>query len=180
MINNRLYDKYKDRLNIFKIVVSIFVSIILIRFFFIQVLFHDSYKKDILNKTKTHKKIQGNRGEIYDRNHELLAVETKKCTFWVNAIDASIQDKKNIIELFSNEFPLSHSKYEKLLNQNKTYVEIEDDLIAYYHSDLIDKAKEIKSLRMDYYNHRLYLFDELAAQVIGFTNKENNGQYGIE
>jgi len=180
MLNNRLYDKYKKRLNIFKIIISIFVVIILTRFFSIQVLFHDSYKIEISEKTKAYRMIEGDRGKIYDRNNKLLAVETKKCKFWINTIDSSIEDKKAIIKLFSNEFPKSHLKYKKLLEQNKDYIEIEDNLIAYYHIDLINNAKKIKSLRIDYYDHRLYPYNKLAAQVIGFTNKDNNGQYGIE
>ena len=81
MLNNRLYDIYKRRLNIFQIIISIFVSIILIKFFSIQVIFNNSYKSEILAKTKTYKTIQGDRGKIYDRNNKLLAVETQKCTF---------------------------------------------------------------------------------------------------
>ena len=98
MLNNRLYDIYKKRLNIFKVIISVFVSIILIKFFFIQVIFNDSYKDQILAKTKTYKAIQGDRGRIYDRNNELLAVETKKCTFWTNTIESSEEDRKDIVK----------------------------------------------------------------------------------
>ena len=30
------------------------------------------------------------------------------------------------------------------------------------------------------YKHRLYPYNELAAQLIGFTNNNNHGKYGIE
>jgi len=180
MLNNRLYDIYKKRLNIFKVIISVFVSIILIKFFFIQVIFNDSYKDQILAKTKTYKAIQGDRGRIYDRNNELLAVETKKCTFWTNTNESSEEDRKDIVELFSKEFPESKILYKKLLDQNKEYLVIEDALVSYYHDDLINYAKNIESLRIDYNNHRLYPYNELAAQVIGFTDKENKGKYGIE
>ena len=45
---------------------------------------------------------------------------------------------------------------------------------------VLSRSKSIKSIRRDYYNHRLYPYNELAAQVIGFTNKDNQGIYGIE
>ena len=91
--------------------ISVFVSIILIKFFSIQVIFNDSYKNQILAKTKTYKAIQGDRGRIYDRNNEILAVETKKCTFWTNSIESSEEDRKDIVELFSKEFPESKILY---------------------------------------------------------------------
>ena len=138
------------------------------------------YSLELLAKTKTYKTIQGDRGKIYDRNNKLLAVETQKCTFWTNTIENSEKDKEDIIQLFLKEFPESEILYKELLTQDREYLVIKDDLVSYYHDDLIKNAKNIKSLRIDYNNHRLYPYNKLAAQVIGFTDKENKGRYGIE
>tara|TARA_B110000014_G_scaffold261522_1_gene253401 strand:- start:2745 stop:4493 length:1749 start_codon:yes stop_codon:yes gene_type:complete len=176
----RLYLKYQIRLNIFKNVIIFLFTFILIKFFFIQVIGRSSYKKLISDKTVTYKHNKGYRGNIYDRNNNLLAYSTKKCIFWVDTYSTNDSDISKIINLFSNEFESQKSKYKILLNKKSKYLVIERDLIAYYHKNLINKAKQISSLRIEYYNHRLYPYNELAAQVIGFTDYENQGKYGIE
>ena len=176
----RLYSKYQIRFNIFKNIILSFFIFILIKFFFIQIIYYSSYKSLIFDKTTTQKHNKGYRGNIYDRNNNLLAYSTKKCIFWINSYNASDSDISKIINLFSTEFKKPKSKYKNLLKQKSKYLVIEKDLISYYHQDLINQAKQINSLRVEYYNHRLYPYNELAAQVIGFTDYENHGKYGIE
>ena len=200
MLSNRLYDKYKKRLNIFKIITFFFTIIILINFLSIQIFSKNLYKNKISNQTTVDIKKEGVRGKIYDRDNNLLASDIKKCIFWINTTVDSVdsnnkiksyniikneesileKDKKNIVKLFSKNFSKDDEYYKKLLNQNKSYIEIEDNLIVADYYDLINEAKNIQSLQINYYNHRLYPYNELAAQVIGFTNQENNGSYGIE
>ena len=176
----RLYSKYQIRLNIFKNIILSFFIFILIKFFFIQIIYYSSYKELIVEKTIAYKHNKGYRGNIYDRNNNLLAYSTKKCIFWIDSYNTNDSDISKIINLFSSEFESPKSKYETLLNQKSKYLVIERDLISYYHTDLINEAKKINSLRIEYYNHRLYPYNELAAQVIGFTDYENQGKYGIE
>jgi len=200
MLSNRLYDKYKTRLNLFKIIIFFCTIVILINFFSIQIFSRNLYKKQISIQTTADIKKEGDRGKIYDRNNNLLASEIKKCVFWINttvdSIDSNnkiksyntLQDEKSILEidkqaiikLFSNNFSKNDKYYKNLLNQNKPYIEIEDNLIVADYYSLINEAKNIQSLKINYYNHRLYPYNELAAQVIGFTDKKNNGSYGIE
>ena len=177
---SRLHSKYKKRFNIFKSVTLSFVIFILINFFFIQIVFSNSYKHSISDKTKVYKYNKGYRGNIYDRNNKLLAYSTKKCRIWINNNNINISDKNKIINLFSNEFKNPKSKYQNLLKENSKYLVLKEDLILYNHQDLINKIDKIKPMRVDYYNHRIYPYNELAAQLIGFTNYNNDGEYGIE
>ena len=57
---------------------------------------------------------------------------------------------------------------------------IVQDLVSYENQNLIEDSKNIKNLNYSLYKHRLYPYNELAAQLIGFTNNDNRGKYGIE
>ena len=81
----RLYLKYQIRLNIFKNIIFFLFVFILVKFFFIQVVDYSSYEGLISDKTVTYKYNKGYRGNIYDRNDNLLAYSTKKCVFsWLS------------------------------------------------------------------------------------------------
>ena len=72
MLSNRLYDKYKKRLNIFKIIIFFFTIVILINFLSIQIFSRNLYIKQISIQTTAEVKREGDRGKIYDRNNKLL------------------------------------------------------------------------------------------------------------
>ena len=86
MLSNRLYDKYKTRLNLFKIIIFFCTIVILINFLSIQIFSRNLYKKQISIQITADIKKEGDRGKIYDRNNNLLASEIKKCVFWFNTI----------------------------------------------------------------------------------------------
>ena len=66
-----------------------------------DILMTNSYKDEIVTKTKAYKKYKGHRGNIYDRNENLLAYSIQKCRIWINNSNTSINDKNKIIDLFS-------------------------------------------------------------------------------
>ncbi len=178
MNNNRLYGEYEKRLNIFSSIIFSLTLILIFNFFIVQVLFSKSYTNEIINKTKSYQIKKGKRGSIFDRNNQLLASSTEKCRFWINS-NKDI-NKNEIISFFSSFSNRGISLKEDILEKKSGYLVIVDDLIVYENSDIIEKAKTIKGLNCDFYNHRLYPYNELAAQVIGFTNYDNQGRYGIE
>ena len=177
---SRLYFKYKNRINLFRNIVLFISIIILSKFFTIQVINSNDYKKQIFNKTISYKEQQGLRGNIYDTNKKLLAYTIQKCLFWISSENLNEENKLQIINLFSEELNQPKSKYNKILEIKSDYIVIEKDIILNDYKELINKSKKINFLRVDLYNHRLYPHNELGAQLIGFTNNENIGRYGIE
>ena len=177
---NRLYFKYQNRINLFKNIVLTITLIILSKFFLIQGIKSDSYKKEIYSKTISYKDQTGLRGNIYDSNKNLLAYSIKKCIFWISSENLQEENKSKIIDLFSKELNKSAKEYNSILNSKSKYLVIEKDIILNDYKSLVNKSKNIDHLRVDIYDHRLYPYNELAAQLIGFTNNDNIGRYGIE
>ena len=177
---NRLYVIYQNRINLFKNIVLTITLIILSKFFLIQGIKSDSYKKEIYSKTISYKDQTGLRGNIYDSNKNLLAYSIKKCIFWISSENLQEENKSKIIDLFSKELNKSAKEYNSILNSKSKYLVIEKDIILNDYKSLVNKSKNIDHLRVDIYDHRLYPYNELAAQLIGFTNNDNIGRYGIE
>ena len=177
---NRLYFKYQSRINLFKNIVLSITLIILSKFFIVQGLSSNAYKEQIYNKTISYKEQTGLRGNIYDSNRNLLAYSIKKCLFWINSENLNEENRLQIIDLFSKKLNKPRYRYEDILQSKSKYIVIEKEIILNDFKNLVHESKNIEHLRIDFYNHRLYPYNELAAQLIGFTNTDNIGRYGIE
>ena len=180
MNDNRLYISYKKRIHLFYNIIIITAVILVSNFFLIQVVFANSYNQKIINSTKAYKKVNGKRGAIYDRNNNLLGHTVKKCQFWINNESDNDNDKLKIINLLNKYLPQLSINYNDIFKKKTRHLVLVDNLLYTNCRDLINESKKIKNLQYDYYYHRLYPYNELAAQLIGFTNRENNGRYGIE
>ena len=140
---NRLYVKYQNRINLFKNIVLTITLIILSKFFLIQGIKSDSYKKEIYSKTISYKDQTGLRGNIYDSNKNLLAYSIKKCIFWISSENLQEENKSKIIDLFSKELNKSAKEYNSILNSKSKYLVIEKDIILNDYKSLVNKSKNI-------------------------------------
>lgn len=144
--------------------------------------------------------INANRGTIYDRNGNILAQST---TVWdviinpvqIREVDAKVEDGKEgelnhdkielIAENLANILGLDKEELrDKIYNSESKYFvakrkidrETQDKIEAFilenkintYSVDLVENSK------------RYYPNDNLASSVIGFTNYDNDGVYGLE
>ena len=100
---SRLYIKYQKRFSVFKNIILFISLFVLLNFFLIQTIQSNSYKDEIITKTKSYKYNKGHRGNIYDRNDNLLAYSIQKCLIWINASTTNINDKNKIIDLLSSQ-----------------------------------------------------------------------------
>jgi len=159
------------------------------------------YYRAIANKQHlTSYTINANRGTIYDRNGNILAQST---TVWdviinpvqIREVDAKVEDGKEgelndekielIAENLANILGLNEEELlDKIYNSESKYFvakrkidrETQDKIEAFilenkintYSVDLVENSK------------RYYPNDSLASSVIGFTNYDNDGVYGLE
>ena len=59
--------------------VSLLAIIISLKLFYVQVLASEKYSDDAINNRLQNVEVTPNRGIIYDRNNEALAISVKKC-----------------------------------------------------------------------------------------------------
>ncbi|MBE6845307.1 MAG: PASTA domain-containing protein [Ruminococcus sp.] len=144
--------------------------------------------------------ISANRGSIYDANGVILAQSATVYKVFMDPdlFKKELEDigeaaegetspeaealKKEVITFLANKLELTEDKIRESMEKNsqyevlKTKVEksVADEITAF-----MDK-KDMNSIQIEQDTKRYYPQDELAASVIGFTNGDGDGQYGIE
>jgi cell division protein FtsI/penicillin-binding protein 2 len=126
----------------------------------------------------TERSVKGSRGNISDRNGQILAETIKTYAFWVNTqneVDIDV-----IAVLFSETFNQPVDSYRKLLSIRKKYIPLTKALNRIQCLPILEKLKETKGLQCDVSASRYYPFQNLASQTHGYVDRDHKGQFGIE
>ncbi len=146
----------------------------------VQVVEHQKYL--LIAKRQSTKPIivKAQRGEILDRNGEVLAYTKDEISFYVDRKIADPKTRDSICTVFSSIFGKSKSHYLSLL---KSKVKRRNILLE-------EKVPLAKATMLDNYafrclikredNSRVYPFGSAAAHILGFVNKEGKAVTGIE
>ncbi len=171
-------------------------AILLGRIFWIQTVDFDRYLQKVIDQITTQSSVSAERGTIYDRNGNVLATNITTYRVFIspssilsNQQDAnengeSVDYAKHISQGLSSILGI---EYDTVYKQT-TYTKYLDRTIAKNVMD--EKADEVRKFIDDngYHNMiylqatstRYYPNSELASSVIGFTNADGDGIYGIE
>jgi len=164
--------------------------IILIRLYFIQIEATDCFyfnketcKENILNEAKKRKihsiKIAAQRGTIYDRNYNVLAMSLPAKTLCINPSKLYKSADKSI-SILANQLNISRDKLNSLILKNKNKKELY--LKRHVPKELYIKIKQLKNPYIYFINEnkRSYLGGESFSNILGFTDIDDRGQEGIE
>lgn len=186
-----------------------FLFVILIgKLLWIQIVQSEELTISALNQLTRTEVINSNRGIIYDRNNKEMAINVTKCNVFYNM--DYLKERKNENESdFENRKEKLYDEDAKIISDTigVDYEEIRskmkgDKVVRLATNIERGKAQELKDQRaeiikenkekkdnkksnlipmsIDDVTRRLYPFNNLASYIIGFTNDENVGQYGIE
>ena len=174
----KFFQLYSRNINRLSIGIYLFSLILILNFFKIQIIEKNTFK-DHVNKIgyKVVNKY-GKRGEILDKNKNILSQTITKYTFWVNTNKK--HDSESISKLFSNNFNKPDSIYKAKLNKKSKYVIIEKNILHSDCSNILKEVNKIKGLQYTKNNKRFYPYNNLASQTLGFVNEDGFGQNGIE
>jgi len=120
--------------------------------------------------------LTASRGEIVDRNGELLAYSTPVKSIWVNPAKLSRED--SALLPLAELLDMSLAEIGGRLKANDHYVFLRRQLSP-------EKAEAIMALGLEGVHteteyKRFYPAAEMAAHIVGFTDVEDNGQEGVE
>lgn len=149
---------------------------ILVKLFYLQVLNQDNFTTDYL----TTRKISPERGRIFDRNEQPLAIN--QTTYAMFAEPKKISNRTKVIEDLEQILHLGTSTLEARLNATKDWVRVARNL----DKDTRDKIDGLKINAVGFDNEQIRYYPEasLSAQLLGFVGKDdkgdNTGYFGIE
>ncbi len=154
---------------------TVFLGAILYKLYFLQIKNGEQYLALSLGYLNQGEIKNFERGSIFFRGGEPLAVQ--KEIYCLSAFAPKLKDKKEVIAKLSQILQKDEKELKEQLDKGG-YVVIKEDLS--------DKEIEmLKPLLKDWLylikiKKRYYPQKELAAQVVGFVDKEGKGRYGIE
>lgn len=164
---------------IFLLIFFLLVTLAIIsRLFYVQVVKGQEYSKMALEQINRAEVISSERGLIYDRNGKKLAVNVSASTVYLNPNSFSndtekayvIRELAPLVELDEGElyYRLSSGKRIKV----RQWVE----------RDIANRIleKNLKGVEVIEGFRRFYPFGETTSHILGFTNIDGVGQYGVE
>ena len=188
-INNRLKQKLAL---IFAVIVLALVGLS-VRIVYINKTNGDKYTKKILQQQESNSlTLAYRRGDIYDRNGTVLATSEK--VYNVILDPKVLTDHEELtkgcvdatLTALSEYFSYTKSELTTIYNEKKTssYVVLEKqktkEEISELQAKMEEKGSKIKGVWFEEGYKRMYPYDSLGCNVIGYTVSGNVGQYGIE
>jgi stage V sporulation protein D (sporulation-specific penicillin-binding protein) len=164
-----------------------FVAYIGVNLYVIAVVNSEYYRTLANNQQLDGFVIHANRGTIYDRNGKILAQSTTVWDVILSPYDLRAkQDCPETISRFLAD--LLELDYDRLLEickqDNNRYEIIKRKVKKEIHDEILQFKRDEKiglySLYLVENTMRTYPNDFLASNIIGFTNFDNSGQYGVE
>lgn len=159
-------------------IVSIIVLALIARLGFIQIVNGQELKKQALEQWTRGIPIKAKRGVIYDRNGKKLAVSISRDTVWCRPADIDIENANEIAKTLSEILHIDEQEAYNKITSNSSIVKIKQ-WIEKEESDALRKAN-IRGIEIAEDNKRYYPFGSFAAYILGHTNVDQVGQYGVE
>ena len=171
-------DSSKKRLLIIFAITAFVTLALILRLGYLQVVKGEELKKGAIGQWTKGITIKSKRGMIYDRNGRKLAVSISSSTVWANPDEIKTGDPDEIAEEVARVLDIEKKEvYEKITKNTRT------ERIKQWIT--LDQAKELRELNLKGIdlvddNRRNYPNKNFASYILGFTDIDNNGLYGIE
>ena len=147
------------------------------RFFYIQVIWEDDLNARAIDQWTREIPVSAGRGNIYDRNGELLAGNVAAYSIYARA--NAVTDAEETAALLAGALSLS---YDDLLSKLTDRSRSEIVLVKRAEKSVVEQI-EGADLAGVYYardDRRFYPHGSLACQVLGFTSYDGSGSTGLE
>ena len=174
-------EPHKTRIPLIIVVAfSLLAFVISIRLFYVQVLASEKYSDDAINNRLQNVEVTPNRGIIYDRNNEALAISVEKMSVYITpSVIRDSESRDEIVDDICDCLHMTKSAVNKIIDGSssdfawlKRQCEKED----------AEKLQEKDYLGIGFTTEysREYPNNEEACHVLGFCGLDNQGLGGVE
>lgn len=180
-INKNFNKNYNSRIVVLFCILTIIVLLIVGKLIYLQLTpAGDKYRKLSAKQSTNTINIDAERGKILDTNGETLADNVVSNNLYVNATYLNDQSKSNLIDSLGKSLSMKPEELRKVLDKKKTVL-VKPSLSK----TEIENIKKLpisnqKFISIVSEKKRYYPNKEMLAQVLGFTNVNNDGVVGLE
>ena len=167
----------RNRLDVIILIILVSFCVVLIRLFYLQILKHSYFEKLSDEQRIRAIEISPQRGDILDRNGNLLATSIQRWSVYVRPRAISDDQKKSVLEQLINiDKGKEHLIREKFAKSQNFW------LVRKADKEFANKVIKINCPAIDVIpeSKRVYPNANLASQLIGFVGIDNRGLSGIE
>ena len=120
--------------------------------------------------------ISGIRGDILDRNGNVIAVN--ETAYNISVIHNQISDEEKVIELLSGELGIDEEKVRKRVEKVSSIEKIKNNVSKETGEKIL--SYNLDGVKVDESSIRYYPNNELFSKVIGFAGSDGQGVVGLE
>jgi cell division protein FtsI (penicillin-binding protein 3) len=171
---------YRRRLLIVGVVLAVWTAGIEARLIFLQVIRHPFYLAKATDQQSNVEVMAPKRGELLDRNGDVLAYSVDADT--VVASPRLVRDAAKTVEamcaVFADCTTKERTDVTALLSKSSHFAYVRRGISPDVARRLM--ALELPGIRLETESKRYYPKRELAAHILGFVGRDNNGLGGVE
>ena len=191
MFNPHIRQKSIKRTTALLISCLVLASYLLTVIFRLQFFEYDKYKEKVYNQITTESTLIAERGNIYDRNMNLLATTKTVWRVFVSSKDIDLYSKRNsknyaqiIADGLSSILSLTSDYLLKKMTSSKVLdVTLKKSVDEQTYRKVIDYIQENRFENLIFteaQSSRYYPMGTMFAHVLGFVGSDNQGLYGLE
>ena len=172
----KTYLRYRPRVAVLAVFIILSWAGLCLRLFHVQVLNGEHYQKTVVKQSQKKQGVSPARGNIFDRKNRPLTRNIIHYTLSANP--SMVIDKDGLAEEISKRTGKPKEVYLKKLSSNSKFEYLERDLQREELGSL--ETTSFEGLNLERKFRRYYPHNHIAAQLIGFTNLDDDGISGIE
>ena len=167
---------HKKKMLIVFIAVAVILLFLIGRLVFLMIFCSEYYGQKAKDLHQRERDIKAARGEILDRNGEVLATNRSVCT--ISVIHNQIKEPEKVIQTLAAELGMDEDEIRNRVEKYSS-IEIIKKNVDKEVGDAVRKYG-LAGVKIDEDYKRYYPFHSLASKVLGFTGGDNQGIIGLE
>ncbi|MBC2851245.1 penicillin-binding protein 2 [Cetobacterium sp. 8H] len=175
----KLGKSFEFRGDIYKVFIFIVFLLLGFRMAYLQIIKKDKYNYLAQKNRVKLRKIEAERGNIYDSNGELIVTNTLGYRLvYLNQRNIDENQLKEMSEVtgYTEDYLQKRIKYGEIVPYTKENILIEDLDLGLAHK-LMEKISDYPYLEVQNYSKRKYIYDTLAAHTVGYVKKITEKEY---
>ncbi len=183
MDNKSPVKSYYIRIIVVLSVLALSLIALAFRLFYLQSVDSEKYKSGAFDQYTTEISVSAKRGTIYDRNMKPLAISESVETVFISPYEIEYEQEDLIANYLSQTLDVEYSEIKRRMGYKQSKYQIIKKKVDRDITDgirLFIEENDVKGIYLEEDTKRVYPYENLASNVIGFTNSENVGIYGVE